>query len=578
MPRGGSASSPCHPAPVPRVNPMTTTPPSASTFAAVTVFCTQRPEATPIRFTPVNSATMPAPSHGIAVAPQPVSRTRNSAAATPIAAIAAVYIPRLSTQPTTNPAREPNASRTYTYLPPALGWRVASSAKHSAPRNARPPPSTQATKVSQGRPSCAATRPGVRKIPDPSMIPATMARPSNNLSDRLRSAMGGECARKKVGAQRAAPLPVYPSTRLPVYPSTRLALTAAAVPPRSRAPSRASRPTTRKSPGPPPTCLPPPPPPSPPPPPPPRTPPPPARPTRASDEQAAAIPAPHAPERPGAIKVGVPVPVPVPVPVAREDRAIVERIVERRPAEERIVEEGIKARAEGEAGAVIRPAIPVAEADRGVVVVRISSRIRVRRLDRVTHDIVVEVSVRQHALHDVEQHLLLVVVRFPCAQHPIVPVVPAYERVELEGLHGARGEHHACALAVVHVERLAVAPPAHLDLAAAAHERVVAGIEREQHPDPAVGVGAQHHEIAVLGHLHIHACPVALHEVVVLIEPDFHGGVVTAQPGRGRARRRRSDQRDHQGENHGVLPLYTLKASDRSRSMPITARHGLESS
>src|SRR2546430_15782248 len=34
---------------------------------------------------------------------------------------------------------------------------------------------------------------------------------------------------------------------------------------------------------------------------------------------------------------------------------------------------------------------------RSVVVVRISSRIRVRRLDRVTHDIVVEVSVRQHA-------------------------------------------------------------------------------------------------------------------------------------------------------------------------------------
>src|SRR5207245_1916354 len=89
---------------------------------------------------------------------------------------------------------------------------VASSAKHSAPRNARPPPSTQATKVSQGRPSCAATRPGVRKIPDPTMIPTTMARPSNSLSDRLRSAMGGECARKKVGAQRAAPLPVYPSS------------------------------------------------------------------------------------------------------------------------------------------------------------------------------------------------------------------------------------------------------------------------------------------------------------------------------------------------------------------------------
>src|SRR5437016_4248499 len=226
MPRGGSASSPCHPAPVPRVNPMTTTPPSASTFAAVTVFCTQRPEATPIRFTPVNSATMPAPSHGIAVAPQPVSRTRNSAAATPIAAIAAVYIPTLSTQPTTNPARGPNASRTYTYLPPAWGWRVASSAKHSAPRNASAPPSTHATNVSQGRPSWPATRPGVRKIPDPTMMPTTMARPSKRRSDRLRSAMGGECARKKAGAQRAAPPPVYPSTVYSV-----LGVTGVAAPP-----------------------------------------------------------------------------------------------------------------------------------------------------------------------------------------------------------------------------------------------------------------------------------------------------------------------------------------------------------
>src|SRR2546430_12152272 len=106
----------------------------------------------------LKSATSPAPSHGMEPESQPVSRTRNSAAATPIAAIAAVYIPTLSTQPTTNPARGPNASPTYTYLPPALGCRVASSAKHSAPRNASAPPSTQATNVSQGRPSWAATR------------------------------------------------------------------------------------------------------------------------------------------------------------------------------------------------------------------------------------------------------------------------------------------------------------------------------------------------------------------------------------------------------------------------------------
>src|SRR5207245_3988191 len=108
------------------------------------LFRTRRPDATPIRFAAVKSATSPAPSHGMEPESQPVSRTRNSAAATPIAAIAAVYIPTLSTQPTTNPARGPNAWRTYTYLPPALGWRVASSAKQSAPKNASAPPRPQA--------------------------------------------------------------------------------------------------------------------------------------------------------------------------------------------------------------------------------------------------------------------------------------------------------------------------------------------------------------------------------------------------------------------------------------------------
>src|SRR2546427_4754114 len=161
---------------------------------------------------------------------------------------------------------------------------------------------------------------------------------------------------------------------------------------------------------------------------------------RPIDEQAAAVARTTVHEHPGAIDKG-----PVAVPEERaiavpKERAIVERIVERRPAEERVVEEGIIARAEGEAVAVIRPAITVAEADRGVVAVRISSRVRIRRLDGVADDVVVEVSVRQHALHDVEQQLLLVLARFACAQHPIVPVVPAYERVDLEGLHRPRGE------------------------------------------------------------------------------------------------------------------------------------------
>src|SRR2546423_3710835 len=122
-----------------------------------------------------------------------------------------------STQPTTKPARGPNASRTYTYFPPAAGCRVASSAKHSAPSSASAPPATQATNVSHGRPSCAATRPGVRKMPEPTMIPTTMASPSTRRRDRFSSVMAGGGAsagdgyQKKKGGSMLRPLHTQPN-------------------------------------------------------------------------------------------------------------------------------------------------------------------------------------------------------------------------------------------------------------------------------------------------------------------------------------------------------------------------------
>ena len=51
------------------------------------------------------------------------------------------------------------------------------------------PPAAQATKVRAGRPSRWATSPGVRKIPVPTMMPTTMASPSQKPSDRLSSGM-----------------------------------------------------------------------------------------------------------------------------------------------------------------------------------------------------------------------------------------------------------------------------------------------------------------------------------------------------------------------------------------------------
>src|SRR6266704_2382865 len=198
-PAGAPGSAPCQPAPVPRANATTTTPPSATSFAAVTRFCTHRPDATPTRLIPVNSATSPAPRGAVSAGGQPESRTRNSPPATPIAAIATPLVPRASTQPTTKPARVPNASRTKAYLPAARGWRVVSSAKQSAPRNASPAPNTHTTKVSPGRPSRAATMPVMR-----------------DRSYAIGPVHGrGMCTEKRRGAACCAPTPSVPPQHLP---------------------------------------------------------------------------------------------------------------------------------------------------------------------------------------------------------------------------------------------------------------------------------------------------------------------------------------------------------------------------
>src|SRR5438477_10244033 len=110
---------------------------------------------------------------------------------------------------------------------------------------------------------------------------------------------------------------------------------------------------------------------------------------------------------------------------AREDerpigvRPVEERIVEARAAEG-VVEEGIVARAVG-AVAIVGPAVPIAvaeappHAERRVVVI-VARVVRLRVRDGVVRHVVVEVAVGRHALHHVEQRLLLVVPRLARAQ------------------------------------------------------------------------------------------------------------------------------------------------------------------
>src|SRR5438876_2982418 len=169
-------------------------------------------------------------------------------------------------------------------------------------------------------------------------------------------------------------------------------------------------------------------------------------------------------------------------PVAETEPAEEERIVERavvRAAIERVVEERIVAGAEV-AGAV-RPAPAEAHVVRRRVVVAVGPLHR----DDVRHGIVVEMTVG-HALRDVDERGFLVVTGLAYVEHAVVPVIPAHEGVELERRGRAGCQHHARALALVQVERLAIAAAAHLDRLAAAHEGVVARIDWEQHPHPAV--------------------------------------------------------------------------------------------
>ena len=85
-------------------------------------------------------------------------------------------------------------------------------------------------------------------------------------------------------------------------------------------------------------------------------------------------------------------------------------------------------------------------------------------------------------------------------------------------------QHGAGPGVLVHRKRLAVAATADLQLVVATHEVVVAGVEREQHPHAPVGVGPEHHEIAVLLGARVHLGAVAP-GIIVVVEPDLHGRV-----------------------------------------------------
>src|SRR5271154_816273 len=94
-------------------------------------------------------------------------------------------------QPKRKAVRGPKLSRRYTYGPPALGKRPASSPKQSAPHSVMAPTASQTMSSQQGEASDLAMPAGVRKMPTAIASPATTAAAEPRPSWRRRSSRDG---------------------------------------------------------------------------------------------------------------------------------------------------------------------------------------------------------------------------------------------------------------------------------------------------------------------------------------------------------------------------------------------------
>src|SRR5215831_14434634 len=128
---------------------------------------------------------------GVALPTPGIRRSRYAATPTPPAAIAPLKPATNDVHPVRNAARLPNASRRYTYSPPASGCRAASSAYASAPANASAPPRTHTPRIAARLGTSVATKPGVMKMPTPMTFEMTIAAASSGPSRRSREVRAG---------------------------------------------------------------------------------------------------------------------------------------------------------------------------------------------------------------------------------------------------------------------------------------------------------------------------------------------------------------------------------------------------
>ncbi len=141
-------------------------------------------------------------------------------------------------------------------------------------------------------------------------------------------------------------------------------------------------------------------------------------------------------------------------------------------------------------------------------------------------------------------------------QRRVVPVVAGNVAFDLERIVGYRRVDRSVAGALVDRERFAVAAAGNLVLLAAADQRVIGRIEREQNPQPPVRIHVQYEEVPVLAGLDLDFDAVAPLIPSVIIQPDADGGVVLRSHRWARAAGRRGEdgRQQHERGEHWHLP------------------------
>jgi hypothetical protein len=136
----------------------------------------------------------------------------------------------------------------------------------------------------------------------------------------------------------------------------------------------------------------------------------------------------------------------------------------------------------------------------------------------IVHDVVVEAGTGSHPFHDFGQFKLGIRCHIGRSEAPVVPVVSHDKVRDPERVNRKRREHQSGTARVLDIERISISPTPQLIGLAGAHEVVIIGIDWEEDPNPALGIGMKHQQVPISVGSDLDARVIAAHVVSVLIQ------------------------------------------------------------